>query len=147
MRPQNGAALVQSVNQQACEVRANQNNDSRVNYPQASSQKSTKLSIQNNVDKSSQLSVRDLKKQDTSDSEIELELKKLKASKSSDCDSEDDRFESVRNHALEEAKSFISNNIKKDARSTKTENLKNQKNSKANKAKKVVRINSEQAEV
>jgi hypothetical protein len=124
-------------------VVVNRNTNSEVRIPQASSYKSTKLSIQNNVDKSSQLSVRDLKKQDTSDSEIEVELKKLNASKSSDCDSEDDRFESVRNHALEEAKSFISNNIKKDARSTKTENLKNQKHSKATKPKKVVRINSE----
>lgn len=74
------------------EVAVNRNTISELRIPQASSYKSTKLSIQNNVDKSSQLSVRDLKKQDTSDSEIEEELKKLNASKSCDCDSEDDRF-------------------------------------------------------
>jgi len=99
------------------------------------------------VDKSSQLSVRDLKKQDTSDSELEEELKKMHASRTSDCDSEDDRFDNMRNYALEEAKSFISNNIKKDARSTKTENIKNQRQSRAVKAKKVVRIHPDQAEM
>ena len=98
-------------------------NKEKSNLNASSNQSTQKRSIQNNKDLSSKKSIRNLQQVDTSGSELDRELQRLHESHSSDYDSEDSRYFSVRHQALEEAKSFVSNNIK-SAKHVKEEKVK-----------------------
>lgn len=95
--------------------RKNNPNEKVVENFNKDSLQGSQKSFQNNPheQESSALSHHNLQQQNTSDSELERDLQKLNESNSSDYNSEDARYSvDIRNKALDEARSFISNNIK-----------------------------------